>query len=142
MKIQRLINLLSGIFKHFGVQAAHDNDNADLFIAEIAIAKVRDILVNITCKEADVIWLLWHYFDRNGHNIEVCTLDQIWKIRKLKKAGSQDYILLAHSILGRNTTARIDGLENEMALKIDKMKEACKHASLAFYERSCKNKDI
>ena len=72
----------------------------------------------------------------------MCTLDQIWKIRKLKKAGSQDYILLAHSILGRNTTARIDRLENEMALKIDKMKEACKHASLAFYERKCKNKDI
>ena len=49
--------------------------------------------------------LLRHYFDQNGHNIEVCTLDRIWEIRKLVNTRSQDYILLAHAFLGCDTTS-------------------------------------
>ena len=107
MNKQRFINLLSERFKHFGVKAVHANDAADLLIAQTAIAKARDIPVNVTCGDTDVICLLWHYFDRNGHNIEVSTSDQIWKIRKLVNTGSQDYILLAHAFLGCDTTSRI-----------------------------------
>ena len=100
MNKQRFINLLSERFKHFGVKTVHVNDDADLLIGQTAIAKARDIPLNVICEDTDFICLLWHYFDRNGHNIEVCTLNRIWEIRKLLNTGSQDYILLAQAFLG------------------------------------------
>ena len=142
MNKQRFINLLSERFKHFGVKTVHVNDDADLLIGQTAIAKARDISLNVICENTDFICLLWHYFDRNGHNIEVCTLNRIWEIRKLLNTGSQDYILLAQAFLGCDTISRIYGLQKERVLKIDKMKEACKYASLVFYDSSSKKEDI
>ena len=142
MNKQRFINLLSERFKHFGVKTVHVNDDADLLIGQTAIAKARDISLNVICEDTDFICLLWHYFDRNGHNIEVCTLNRIWEIRKLLNTGSQDYILLAQAFLGCDTISRIYGLQKERVLKIDKMKEACKYASLVFYDSSSKKEDI
>ena len=118
---QRFINLLSERFKHFGVKTAHANDDADLLIAQTAIALRRETPVDVICEDTDVICLLWHYFNPNDHNIQVCTSDRIWEIRKLVSTGSQDYILLAHAILGCDTTSRIYGLGKERVLKTDKM---------------------
>ena len=98
--------------------------------------------MNVICEDTDVICLLWHYFDRNDHNIEVSTSDRIWELTKLVNTGSQDYILLAHTFLGCDTTSRIYGLGKERLLKTDKMKEACKHASLVFYDSSSKKEDL
>ena len=86
--------------------------------------------------------LLRPYFDRNGHNSEVCTLDRIWEIRKLVNIRSQDYILLAHAFLGCDTTFWIYWLGKDRVMKTDKMKEACKHAFLVFYDSSSKKEDI
>ena len=142
MNKQRFIHLLSERFKHLGVKTIHANDDADLSIAQTAIAKARDIPMNVICEDTDVICLLWHYFDRNDHNIEVSTSDRIWELTKLVNTGSQDYILLAHTFLGCDTTSRIYGLGKERLLKTDKMKEACKHASLVFYDSSSKKEDL
>ena len=98
--------------------------------------------MNVICEDTDVICLLWHYFDRNAHSIEVCTSDRIWEIRTLVNTESQDFILLTHAFLGCNTTFRIYGLGKERILKTDKTKEACKHASLVFYDSSSKKEDI
>ena len=49
-------------FKHFGVKTAHANDDADLLIAQNAIALVRDTPVDVICEDTDVICLLWHYY--------------------------------------------------------------------------------
>ena len=72
-----MINLLSERIKHFGAKTVHANDTADLLIVQTAVEKAWDIPVNVICGDTDVTCLLWHYFDRNGHNIEVCTSDRI-----------------------------------------------------------------
>ena len=55
MNKQRFNNWLSEKFKHFGVKTIHANDDAELLIAQTAIAKARDIPVNVICEDTDVI---------------------------------------------------------------------------------------
>ena len=83
------------------------NYDADLLIAQTATAKAQDIPANLICENNDFICLLWHYFDRNGHNIEVRRSSRTWEIKKPENARSQDYILLAHAVLPFDTTSRI-----------------------------------
>ena len=47
MNKQRFIHFLSERFKHFGVKTVQDNDDADLLIAQTAIAKAQGIPLNV-----------------------------------------------------------------------------------------------
>ena len=49
------MNLLWERFKHFGVKMVPANDDADLLIAQTAIANAQDIPVNVICEDTNVM---------------------------------------------------------------------------------------
>ncbi|EDO31506.1 predicted protein [Nematostella vectensis] len=116
---QAFINLLSLNLVDAGYSTLHAEGDADVIIVDTAIAKAREQTSILIGEDTDLLVLLLYHAEMEPRQ-RATAVRKVWDIEKTKAALGRDStsgILFVHALLGCNTTSRIHGIWEGVALK-------------------------
>ena len=110
-------------------------DDAGTVIARTALFYNKEKQVKIIGEDTDILVLLWHYVNKDIHEVMFQSESRTWTIQHLvdKTGHMKEAILLIYTFLGCDTVSRIYGIDKDKITKCRKLVNICCDVAPIFY---------
>ena len=121
--IQNITNLFFEILVNEGFKTVQAPDDADTLIARTALSYSKEKQVKVMEEDADILVLLWHYVNKDVHEVMFQSESRTWNIQHLidKTGHMKESILLTHAFLVCDTVSKSYDISKDKILKPPKV---------------------
>ena len=126
--------MFSEILVKEGFKTIEAPDDVGTLILRTALGYSKEKQVKVIGEDTDVLSLVWHYINKDVHQVIFQSESRTWNIQHLiHKTGHMiEVILIIHALLGCEAVFRIYGIGKDKITKSPKLVNICRDVAPIF----------